>query len=326
MIFIIIILATVTILEIKVSRYASSIERKNYLDLCFMEAVKSTAGNLAGLETGEVAAVDKQRAVQTFFQSMYAALGILEDLVQQEQLQAYIPIIGISTRDGFYIYYSERIKDRNGKDKLVKRWSELKQFLDGDETFIYRFTLEDSFYIYDRGNRLSHLEGINPYKITFEEWENLGFDKKKLQEQKQKIIAESFEKELSYFCSMHNEIAKEYGIQYQFSLPDLDNSDFIRNMDGIGFFAFFQGYPLGGGTDLVYEQYSFHRGLVEERRGYVVIQEGDSLLYHKKTCIKLGNQNSNWSYFGSTKECALAGAFACKVCVPMGIHLEKEDR
>lgn len=322
LIFLVIFFVGLTILDLKISRYESNAERKNRVDQNFMQAVTSATQYL--VSTGEVHNIDKEASVEAFFTSLYASFGLIDDTIKQELLQAYIPILGISCDDGFYICYSKQIIDQQGTKKMVKQWSEKVQFVVEDEFFVYRFYVGERMGVYDKTGLLDRSGDQNIFEFTFQEWKERGFDIEELQEKKKICIAEELESKLSYYSSAHNAIAQQYGITYHFSLPAVDNSDFVRAMDDVGFFAFFQGYPLGDGTDFVYDQYSFSRAGLTEREGFLVVRKGEILIYHRVGCVKQQDRtDEELQFFNHVEECVMAGAFACEQCELMGIKLNR---
>jgi hypothetical protein len=66
------------------------------------------------------------------------------------------------------------------------------------------------------------------------------------EEERRRVIISLLKERMTYFMNHHNRIAKFYGINYEFTLPQIEKEEWYRSIDDVGMIVFFQGYPYGG--------------------------------------------------------------------------------
>lgn len=302
----------------------------------YMNAVDSAINQLkSSFEHDE--RLNKEKAVETFFYTMYAGLGILDEPLLKEQLDIYVPVIAVLVNDGFYIQFNEEYENA-GRTEIRKIWSELIPFDYEDDFFIYRFTLSDSMTVYDKKNILNEPVSVIPltYKSLQEKIINslsmnhiiydgehsqlfkdqerfrLFKDKKYFQLFKQEIIISKIERYLTYYINLNNYIAEKYGITYHFYLPVIDQSEWIRSINEASMIVFFQGYPYNNGRN-TYNQFVISGASVKRPECYYIVPKEYYYIYHKSECIYLKEIEINKTAY-SLLECAEAGAFPCDIC------------
>ena len=120
---------------------------------------------------------------------------------------------------------------------------------------------------------------------------------------------------LEYYCNLHNEVAKNAGIQYDFRFPQEEGGLFLRGSGGTAFFVLFQGYPVNDTSGKVINRFSFAGTAIRDAEQFFINTEGEgyasALFFHRTGCEYLSD---NSIMFESRKECALHGAFECPAC------------
>lgn len=257
------------IVGIKTEVYLKVVDEKNYLNQCLNRAVDDAMlqfiedDGIDGLE------INKERVIEDFFSTLYTALNIAHDPEVKEEVSFFIPIISITAMDGFYVYYTDEYKENNQFSYFKKQWSEKYPYYHEDEDFIYRFTLSNILTLYDK-NRLLDPSGekdiftldfhdlifMDKYQIFRNERPySFLLDEETFQQVRKDVIISSIEKKLKTYCHSHNKIGKQLGISYEFHIPVIDNSEWIRTIDSPGMICLFQGYPLQTDTKTLYNRF-----------------------------------------------------------------------
>lgn len=331
--FVIVAAVFLAISEISTHELISIQAQKVWLDRTFDMAVDAAVEKLVELDSGEIV-LHKEESVASFFQGLYSGLGILDNPEKKELLQGYVPVLAVTAQDGYYINYSDQYQI-GGYTYLTKRWSERLPYCYEDEDFIYSFTLGDTVTLYDKVGLLDVTRQQTVFQINYKELQTgaefLFFrqnrpghfmlnDEMYLLIRKNAIISQ-IETSLSYYISNHNLIAKNYGITYQFGLPVIDNATWSRSIDSPTFIVTFQGYPYEGAKQ-VYNRYTVSGAYIKKDAGYWIEKKEWYCIYHSPECPQLvrpGVQLLEEQYY-TVKDCAAAGAYACRICHPEGVH------
>jgi len=324
--------------DIRTDNLEAIAETKNDMDFNMNKAMESAAEALLQVDatTGKEI-LDKDKAADTFFSSMYASLGILSDPVAQENFRAYVPVIAVTTRDGYYLMYNDKFVGTDGYSYISMRWTEKIPYSYEDDYFIYKFTMDTDMVLYDKSNILdttgfTKIFDVNALDIrTLSEFASLRttlgansflLDEANFTLVRQQAIISHLEEDLSWYISRHNDIAKRYGITYQFTLPVTDTSEWVTTMEEPSIIVIFQGMPLIEDAAKVYNRMAFSGSGIVKDRVYYIEQHGWYYLYHREGCSRLvGNINVREEHYYSVEECAELGAFACEVCDPVGVHV-----
>lgn len=228
-------------------------------------------------------------AVEAFYDSLYASLGIADNPDSREKVRLYVPVIIITVGDGFYVYYDDVSPGIDGTEELVRRCTEKKVYSYYENTapegycatdFIYRFLGKNTCSICDTEGICGEKSGIysvstdeNREAINKELWNcvsggrnyscilknSVEFENKRLE-----ISTSKLEDALTYYCNFHNTIAANMGISYGFSVPQQNGELYLKAIDGISFIAFFQGYPVNGSNE-VFNCFSVSNARVVEK-------------------------------------------------------------
>lgn len=335
LVFAIVAIAIMATLTLSTKELSSVYEQKTWLDHAFDQAIDAAAGALVELDSGNELVLHKEEAIECFFQALYAGMGILDNPEQQEQLQAYVPLFAIIANDGCYLYVSDTY-EAGGYTYVTQRWSERVPYQYEDEDFVYNFTLGNSISLYDKNGLLG--ENGQVYHLTIDEIQSsaLYAEFRRLRPESLLLDSEAFlliqretiiariEEELTEAVNHHNRIAQNYGITYQFVLPVMDGSHFVRSIDSPTLIAMFQGYPYEG-SERVYNRYTSVGAYIQKNPGFVLQEKSWYYLYHAPDCTELSAAGVTLlaERYDSVQECAAAGAYACSKCQPEGVHVEE---
>ena len=144
---------------------------------------------------------------------------------------------------------------------------------------------------------------------------------------KQSVMTYCITKKMNYYVNQHNEIARQYGISYNFSLPESSMDSVSRAISNVSLLAIFQGFPYGQGTDDTYSRFSLSGSRLYKMDKLIVVRDPSTgvLQYHKASCHELdayrdanGNLNmvSGMLQKNTKKDCAALGAYPCNECKP----------
>lgn len=330
LLFFIFFISTVILVEMRVSRQTYVMTDNEVTENAFDDAVDAATEKLISSSAGTVA-VDKEGAVEAFFTSLSASFGIVDEPVARKNLELYVPVIAVTADDGFYIWYDAEITDANGHADTARVWTDRIAYSYDDGYFIYNFGKGTSATIYDYRKLLDtnpsfynadakevmNFEKFDEliHAIPSSEWANCLLTNEDLFVTiKDRVVAQTLEDYLNYYCNEHNRVAAMSGVTYRFTIPDVDGTMYVRAADNASFLAFFQGYPIAG-TDKTYNQYCVSNAQVTDND---ILTIDDTHHYHRNGCTHIGTVVAS-AY--TERECAMQGAYACEYCFPnTGAH------
>lgn len=337
-IFVIISLTLFFITDSKI-QYISIIKgEKIELDQSFQCAVDNGVLHLVEQDGIAGLTINKERAVTDFFTSLYASLGIMDDVEKQEFLKNYVPIIAVTCEDGYYLYFSDEYVGRDPYTHISKRWSEKVPYTYEDTDFVYGFTLTDIITLYDK-NRLLDPNGEQKiFTLDYHELQQnelYSYFRTKRPDsfllndnafylRRKGYILSAIEESMVYHCNLHNNIARQFGITYNFAMPVTDTSEWMRTIDNPSMLVVFQGYPLIDGGSSTYNRFAFAGARIKKKEVYYLEQKAWYYLYHKKECESLQKEGIFFlnEPLYTVLDCAKRGAYACPICTDRkGVHV-----
>lgn len=328
LIFIIIAGCFLVIINIKTRTFEYASREKEYLEEGLKRALDEATyymleEEMSGLE------INKSRGADMILEGLYLGLDI-KNPEQKEQLKMHIPIISVTSNDGFYVYFTSEYQGANKKTYYKKQWSEKHPFYYEDQDFIYRFTLTDLITIYDKNGILGLansqkfvLINVNDF-IYLDKFEmfrrkrpnSFLLSPQEFKQVKADVITSTMEQVLSTYCNRYNEIAKKMGISYDFHFP-LYTSELSKAIETPSLFVLIQGYPLSFSKDVVFNRFLVGSSQIVKRQLYIIEETHPHPIYHKKECQTLlltsGNKGKKACY--SVREAVGEGAYPCQVCI-----------
>ncbi len=288
--------------------YSKTVEYNKALD----SSVDDGTMDLVEVDSKRNIVLNKEKAVDQFFNSLYANFGVMDNGILQRRLREYIPIILITDENGFYIYYMDQYVEQ-GEVVLGDRWSEKYPYIYEDNGFIYKFTLGDMVTLYNKDTQ-EFITG-NYKELGTIYTESIMAKKDIFDSIRRTAIIHAIEVKMNYYINKYNHMASQFGITYQFWLPIIDRADWYRTIDDISMFVIFQNYPYNAGSLDTYNRYAFGGARITKSHLYYIKNLNSIKYYHKENCRYLTvNGQENWYY--TKEECALEGAFPCPYCNP----------
>ena len=336
-IFAIIAISLFVMTDVNTNNFVAVAEEKENLDLYFDNATDNAAYQLVENDGITGLKLNKEAAVQSFFLSMYASLGIIDNPLKQVNLKNYVPVIAVMGDDGYYLYYSDEYKGSDDHTYFSKHWSEKFPYYYEDADFIYGFTLTNIITLFDKNGLLSTSEEQTVFTLDYHELvTNADYAYFRAQRPnsflledesfylvKKSNIISSIEDSMAYYCNKHNLIAQQCGIKYNFAMPIIDNSEWTRSIDNPCIIAMFQGYPFGSGIDNTYNRFIIAGSRIKKNVTYYLEQKEWYLLYHKSSCTELDKEGIIFltEPYYTILDCVEEGAYACPTCNPTGVYV-----
>lgn len=331
--FVIIAIALFTITDIKTNNYIAVASEKEQLDQSFSKAIDDATAKISNVDNlNDDLTINKENALDQFYLSLYAALGIPDDPIKQEDINNYMPVVAVTCKDGFYVYIGDQIKNNDNYTYIHKRWSEKLPFYYEDDDFIYGFTLSDTLTLYDKNVLLDISKEQRVFTLDYhelsssDEYANFRLkrpdsvllnDEKFYLLRKNRII-NCIENTLSFYCNKYNLIAQQYGISYNFSMPVTDKTEWLRSIDNPCLIVVFQGYPYGNGINDTYNRFAIAGSQIKKDTVYYIEQKNWYFIYHKANCPELKKDGIlllTEPYY-TILDCVKKGAYACPQCSP----------
>lgn len=310
-IFSLIAISLFVIIDIRVNTLSAMTTKKIEYNQALDNAIDDGLIDLVKKDSDNNFTLQKEKAVEIFYNSLYANFGAMGDSNLQEKLKEHIPIILVTDTDGYYIYYTDTY-EQDGETLLCRRWSEKLPYVYEDGDLIYRFTLNSYVTIYDKAsNQVSEgeykdLKDLYPGSIMT--------DEETFDTYRRSAIIGELEKSMNYYINHYNDFASQFGITYQFWLPQVDKTDWYRTIDDISMFVLFQGYPYNAGNLDTYNRYVFGGARIKKSKVYYITEASGVKYYHKADCSLVTDKSISYH---SKEECAKEEkAFPCLECNP----------
>lgn len=303
-------LIIITILDIRTNNLVAVSNRTIQYNKHLDSAIEDGIMNLVEVDSRRNLILNKDTAVNQFYESLFSNFGVIGNHQAENKLKGYIPVILITDLDGFYIYYNHPITV-DGENILSQQWTEKIPYSYQEGNLIYNFTLGTYVKLYNRvtndiyEGEYKDLAPLFPGTVLSNEeiYDNI----------RRNAIIDAIEKKMNYYINLHNNIAYQYGITYQFWLPQIDKTDWYRTIDDISMLVVFQGYPYTPVSTDPYNRYALGGARITKSRVYNITEDKGIKYYHKADCIH-GNTSSIIYY--TREECALEGAYPCQECKP----------
>lgn len=321
--FVIITLPFYFILDIKTKNTQTAVYKKLEINRIIDTAVEDGVANLVESGGSKNVKINKEKAAQAFFNSLYLNFNIFEDSLARKRLEGYIPCLVAIDYDGYYIM-NQQWDSVNSEMRMV--WSPKKTYAyNANDRYVYYFTLDNFLTVYDKYSNVFHkgsvdqvsaeiytdsdlLDNIvdltNPSDPVF-----LKFD-----QVRRTSIVGCLQRDINFSINRHNDIARMFGITYTFALPSITKENWYKTVDDIGLLAFFQGLPVGA-TDERVNNYALGGARIVKTPKYYGNTNAASGLnyYHRESCLL---HAAGDDVFDSRKEAAEAGYFSCRECRP----------
>ncbi|HHT88923.1 MAG TPA: hypothetical protein GX002_07935 [Clostridiales bacterium] len=332
LIFLIFFLGAVIKTDISVGKLKAIENENNEITSALSSATADAVNYLSKTGSYGGNSIKKDEMLTIFYSSLFSSLGIISDYAAQAEMEIYIPVILLCDTDGYYVYYYDEYKAADGNTYVERVWSEKLPYSYEDECFIYRFTLSDMVYVYDKNNLL----GIEPViEGNYKEFQtNPGYadfrsrhgNSMLLHDEdyelvKRGAIINKLEEVMSYYTSKHNYIANKQGITYSFSFPEDKQHEWAEYIDDVNILVVFQGYPYGPDRNFTYNKIASTGANIVKKSRYYVEKKSWYYLAHRQGCEKIKNNDMILDEtFDTIEECVRYGAYCCD-CIEHGARV-----
>ena len=234
--------------------------------------------------------LNKEEAIDRFYQSVYACLGITQDKVSQMSLESFLPIQMIIDYDGIYVHSKGE-------------WSMKYPFTyyDKNSKLVFAITLTDYIHIYDLSTG-TYLEGIaqdfGEVYPTCKFLNNIQYFKNA----KREIIVNTVSSLLESYIVQNSLYSSKEKDSYTFFIPYIDKESWGNTITDIGFICFMKS-PLTNSISSM--------GYAGCKISQADPVYGSGGLYHKKSCPDILD---DYTIYSSRKDAAIAGLNHCNKC------------
>jgi len=298
------------ILDVRMNNVSAVVNKKIEYSKALDSAVDDGVINLVEVDNKRNLILKKENAVDQFYQSLYANFGVIGNSAIESKLKGYIPIILVTDTDGFYIYYSD-IYEINNEVLVVQRWSEKYPYVYEQDNLIFNFTLGNYLTVYDKSTNSLYKGEYKDLVEVFPDSILANFDT--FDSLRRNTIISRIEESMNYYINNHNLIAKQFGITYNFWLPQIDKTDWYRTIDDISMLVVFQGYPYNVANLDTFNRYTIGGARIRRSNTFYITEENGRKYYHRFSCSHV---NITGQQYYTKEECALEGAYPCIDCKP----------
>lgn len=309
--FVIIILPFVQILRIQTDNLQNTAYKNMVIDRYLDAAVEDASEAMVIRGEYNKVAFSRDKAFSAFCSTMFANFHVLGNEADQDRLMLYIPVMVLVDYDGYWVCSMEEYTNSEGNKEEKMVWKPKKPYGYESNGYVYLFTLDRQVKVLDiSANRFyegtqQDLKGDVPEEIILKD--------DLFEEVRKRTIMEAIKREVNDAINAHNTYANRYGITYRFSPPSISDGDWYKNIEDIGFLAFFQGIPTGL-RGMRYNSFALGAARIVRKGHYYIQQDANGLFYyHRETCSELTQREE---VFDSPQECAMEGAFPCHNCTP----------
>lgn len=306
---------------------------KENITSCLSSASSDAVNHLSKTGTYGGGSINKDEVLNKFFASLYSSMGIVSDKARQAEIEMYIPIILICDTDGYYVYYYDEYKSADGNTYIERTWTEKMPYSYEDDNFIYRFTLTDRVYIYDKNNILN--KEVPVTQVEYKEFQldpaytdfrinyrdSILLNDESYELVRKECIISTLENSMAYYTSRHNMIASRQGITYTFSFPAGRQDEWAEYIDDVNMIVVFQGYPYGPDRNYTYNKVASSTANIIKKPKYYVEEKSWYMLVHEEGCEKIDESSIILEEkFDTLEECARLGAYCCE-CIEHGARV-----
>lgn len=320
------------IANMKIQKFSEAVEKKVELNDAIDRALDAAVDDSILTTDDYTVEVSRKKCSDNFYRALYAAFGILDGSEEQQNLlDLYIPAFAMVDDNGITVQHSEIIDG-----ELTKVWGQKRVYAKKYSQQIGAVANQyiDYTIAYTLGRSITVIVGDNQYTGVWSSLKDLYSKSTKPEDSEIKIVMNStiFESENSfsleknaaiadtiidtfeYYVNRHNDVAKQYGITYTFTIPSSMHSSLARSIETTSFLCLFQGYPLGQGTSEEYNTFALAGVRAAKNSQYAVAKGADGqLYYHKLWCEDTKNATT---IYNSKRKCAQHGALPCEKCRP----------
>lgn len=337
LVFAILLTSVITVVFVRTQQLHTLVQRQTYYNEVLDNAIQSGLASAVQADDGSLH-INYQIVTNTFFNSVYAGFGISDNIDAQKQISAYVPVIAVMDVDGFYIRYivNEIGPEERWTNKIPYTYEPDSKIMVGGVEYAYtiNFRLDDKVQINVIGGSTFEAEKDHMFEV-YDESTNSDFSVLRaiwdttflsgtMGDQhyysfRAYCVGQTVARYLNYYVDKYNEIAKDFGISYKFTVPNTAASDISRSLEDIMFVCIFQGYPYGTGTVDTYSKFTVSGARVRKSGVYYTRQADNGITYYHNGYCQHDGKAGQGKIFYSKRQAAENdgdGAYPCPFCNP----------
>lgn len=332
MLFVLVFTCYLIIVTQKVEKFSEATQIRVELNDTVDRALDAAADDIMLSTNDYTASVSRKKCSDNFYRALYAGFNVLDGSEEQQRLiDLYVPVFAMVDTDGITVQHCEMV---NGE--FTKVWGQKRIYSKTYDQEVGAVANQYLSYsvIYTLDSTITVLVDDKQYTGKWSDLKKLYAESTKDEDKDISLVMGSkiFESDNSfrlergsavtdniidvfeYYVNRHNDIARQFGISYTFTVPSSARSDLARSIESTSFICLFQGYPLGQGTSEEYSTFALAGTRIAKNQQYVVTKDESGVLhYHKMGCSETKNATR---IYNSKRKCALQGALPCERCRP----------
>lgn len=225
----------------------------------------------------------------------------------------------VSVTNGSGVTYEKSFYNSGGIRYLLEEWYTAHPDVPNQNKYLYRrmtpYTEEDYAFTL----AISNIPGVESY-LYHGKPENTGFvnpftgqyEIGEFNARKKELITQQVTEQLEYYVMKHNQYAGAYGITYDFTLPELSDTDWTNALSDITVIAFVQGIPILG--QQYYNNYGLAGSNIIDKEFFIGYDNGITPIYYSsrildKTNAEFVKRLSSVDIFDYSREAAINGYY-----------------
>lgn len=214
--------------------------------------------DLVERDTYETVSLNREEALERFYRSFYGNFGVPNIEIAKTKIRQHLPMIGIIEQNKMSIAYQKPTKN-DGQWELINGWTNYAYYEYEEGGIRYQFQLGSkkdwvrvSFY-----ENTTWIEGLRQDLAKKDSRLVWFLEEQRFEQIRRNTILKVLQKQMEQISNFYNRIGNQWGFQYEFYLPDVEQQDWCRAIDDIGMVVLFQGYPVKGTLGKTYTRFVY---------------------------------------------------------------------
>lgn len=209
-------------------------------------------------DTYEEVVFNREEVLERFYRSFYGNFGVPNTSLAKTRIRQHLPLIGIVDQNKISIAYQKPVQ-KDGQWELVDAWTDDAFYEYQEGGILYQFQLgsaKDKVRVLFYG-QTTWIEGLR--KDLAQQDSRLYWlsDDKRFEQIRRNTILTVLKEQMMQISNFYNSIGNQWGFQYEFYLPDVEQETWCRTIDDIGMVVLFQGYPVEGTLGKTYTRFVY---------------------------------------------------------------------
>lgn len=202
--------------------------------------------------------INREEYVKNFYESFFGNFGIADDEYAKQRMRKHLPFIGIVEQNRVSFFYQNPVKI-NETVEFLDTWTDYIPYEYEEGGYRYHFSVgsgKDMIVIY-LPSKGEWIEGTR-WELAKQDTELLWLTKDEVFEQiRRNTVISVLKREMERVVKENSLLAKQYGLEYEVYLPEVEKQDWCRTLDDIGMIVLFQGYPIKATVGKTYTRFVY---------------------------------------------------------------------